>query len=91
MSAVLEPTDGAGPAAAYCAWCGGTRTDGDHGACDRRLATVDPPRHCPVCARRMVVQVDPVGWTARCSRHGESAGQNGFSWPGGEAKRELDP
>ncbi|MEJ2890782.1 biotin synthase auxiliary protein BsaP [Actinomycetospora aeridis] len=78
MSAVLEPTgqtDGVPP---YCAWCGGARADGDHAACERRLATVDPPRHCPVCARRMVVQVDPVGWTARCSRHGESAGANGF-------------
>jgi hypothetical protein len=79
VSAVLEPTDGPGGTAAYCAWCGGTRADGDHAACDRRLATVDPPRHCPVCARRTVVQVDPVGWTARCSRHGESAGANGFS------------
>jgi hypothetical protein len=24
-----------------------------------------------VCARRMVVQVTPSGWSARCSRHGE--------------------
>ncbi|GAA4804321.1 hypothetical protein GCM10023200_47040 [Actinomycetospora chlora] len=84
MSAVLEPTDepgGPDGTAAYCAWCGGARAEGDHAACERRLATVDPPRHCPVCARRMVVQVDPVGWTARCSRHGESAGTNGFSTP----------
>jgi len=87
VSAVLEPTDGGGRDAErggagerpFCAWCGQERAVSDHTACDRRLATVDPPRHCPLCARRMVVQVDPVGWTARCSRHGESAGQNGFS------------
>jgi hypothetical protein len=80
VSAVLEPTEGGGTVPQpFCAWCGGERAAGDHSACDRRLATVDPPRHCPVCARRMVVQVDPVGWTACCSRHGESAGTNGFS------------
>ena len=62
----------------FCAWCGAARAEGDHDACDRRLSTVDPPRHCPVCARRMVVQVDPMGWTARCSRHGESTGASGF-------------
>lgn len=72
----VEPVEEAGRP--FCAWCGGERAGGDHAACDRRLATVDPPRHCPRCARRMVVQVDPVGWTARCSRHGESAGANGF-------------
>lgn len=82
MSALLEPTGdpegatpGGGAAAPYCAWCGRERAGADHAACDRRLATVDPPRHCPVCARRMVVQVDPVGWTARCSRHGETTGR----------------
>jgi hypothetical protein len=79
VSAVLEPTEGGGTVPQpFCAWCG-ERAAGDHSVCDRRLATVDPPRHCPVCARRMVVQVDPVGWTACCSRHGESAGTNGFS------------
>jgi hypothetical protein len=77
VSAVVEPP--AAGAQSFCAWCGGARAEGDHAGCERRLATVDPPRHCPVCARRMVVQVDPVGWTARCSRHGESAGTNGFA------------
>ncbi|WP_137815787.1 biotin synthase auxiliary protein BsaP [Gandjariella thermophila] len=56
----------------FCAWCGKPVDEGDHAACRRRLATIDPPRFCPVCARRMVVQVTPSGWTARCSRHGES-------------------
>ncbi|MGH3569230.1 MAG: hypothetical protein ACRDRH_25040 [Pseudonocardia sp.] len=55
----------------FCSWCGRTRADGDHAQCDRRLAVVDPPRFCPDCARRMVVQVTPTGWAARCSRHGE--------------------
>ena len=31
---------------------------------------LEAPRFCQLCGRRMVVQVDPVGWTARCSRHG---------------------
>jgi hypothetical protein len=56
----------------FCSWCGKDEADGDHGLCRRRLALVDPPRFCPECARRMVVQVTPGGWSARCSRHGES-------------------
>lgn len=31
---------------------------------------LEPPRYCGQCGRRMVVQVVPTGWTARCSRHG---------------------
>ena len=31
---------------------------------------LDPPRYCGQCGRRMVVQVRPDGWSARCSRHG---------------------
>ncbi|MFM9378095.1 hypothetical protein [Gordonia sp. VNK21] len=31
---------------------------------------LEPPRYCGRCGRRMVVQVRPDGWTARCSRHG---------------------
>jgi hypothetical protein len=31
---------------------------------------LEPPRYCAQCGRRMVVQVDPIGWSARCSRHG---------------------
>jgi hypothetical protein len=55
----------------FCAWCGRPDDTGDHGHCRERLATIDPPRHCVHCARRMVVQVTPAGWTATCSRHGE--------------------
>lgn len=32
---------------------------------------LEPPRFCGQCGRRMVVQVRPDGWRARCSRHGE--------------------
>jgi hypothetical protein len=63
----------------FCSWCGGETASNDpahpdeaHEKCRARLSLVDPPRYCPECARRMVVQVDPMGWTARCSRHGET-------------------
>ncbi len=54
----------------FCAWCGRPEGTGDHGVCAGRLGVVDPPRFCTRCGRRMVVQVMPAGWTARCSRHG---------------------
>jgi hypothetical protein len=39
--------------------------------CDRlRARELEPPRYCPQCRRRMVVQVTPAGWQARCSVHG---------------------
>nr|WP_231390322.1 hypothetical protein [Nocardia sp. CNY236] len=31
---------------------------------------LEPPRFCARCGRRMIVQVSPDGWWARCSRHG---------------------
>ncbi|AEF39841.1 hypothetical protein AS9A_1389 [Hoyosella subflava DQS3-9A1] len=31
---------------------------------------LEPPRFCGQCGRRMVVQVDPIGWWGQCSRHG---------------------
>lgn len=31
---------------------------------------LEPPRFCAECGRRMVVQVRPDGWSAKCSRHG---------------------
>ncbi|MEU5692556.1 hypothetical protein [Actinosynnema sp. NPDC020468] len=57
----------------YCGYCGVAESGKDHSACASRLAVIDPPRYCGECARRMVVQVTPTGWTARCSRHGEIA------------------
>jgi len=53
----------------FCARCGAEAPD-PHDACERALAW-EPPRYCTACRRRMVVQVTPAGWTARCSRHGE--------------------
>ncbi|MCQ4360852.1 hypothetical protein KQR54_06805 [Mycobacterium gordonae] len=32
---------------------------------------LEPPRFCAECGRRMIVQVRPDGWWARCSRHGQ--------------------
>lgn len=32
---------------------------------------LEPPRFCAECGRRLVVQVRPDGWRARCSRHGQ--------------------
>ncbi|AWB80981.1 hypothetical protein C3B44_00300 [Corynebacterium yudongzhengii] len=34
-------------------------------------AGLEAPRYCQICGRRMVVRIHPIGWTARCSRHGE--------------------
>jgi hypothetical protein len=31
---------------------------------------LEPPRFCAECGRRMIVQVRPDGWWAKCSRHG---------------------
>ena len=58
--------------AAYCGHCGDAVDARDHSACTR-LLELEPPRYCPACRRRMVVQVTPGGWTARCVEHGESS------------------
>lgn len=58
----------------FCGYCGQDRAaGGSHGRCDH-AALLEPPRYCVACRRRMVVQVTPTGWTARCSRHGEVSG-----------------
>ncbi|MFD1529434.1 hypothetical protein [Pseudonocardia aurantiaca] len=53
----------------FCDQCGEPATADGHERCAARRE-LEPPRYCPDCARRMVVQVTPVGWTATCSRHG---------------------
>ncbi len=58
-------------AAAFCGHCATPVTEGDHAACARRLE-LEPPRYCGSCRRRLVVQVTPGRWTARCVEHGES-------------------
>ena len=50
-------------------WCERCGEPGTHPAC-RAAAALEPPRFCPRCRRRMVVQVVPTGWTARCVEHG---------------------
>ncbi|WP_308159016.1 biotin synthase auxiliary protein BsaP [Amycolatopsis magusensis] len=59
--------------AEFCVHCGHPWA-ADHAACDNPRTALEPPRFCPHCARRMVVQITPTGWTARCSRHGETTG-----------------
>lgn len=54
----------------HCDGCGAPEAVGDHGRCRARRATTDPPRYCVRCGRKLVVQVLPVGWTARCVRCG---------------------
>jgi hypothetical protein len=52
----------------FCDHCGAPAAARDHASC-RRMRELEPPRYCPVCARRLIVQVVPRGWSARCSRH----------------------
>jgi len=61
----------------YCDHCGGRLDAGGHDSC-ARLRVLEPPRYCARCRRRMVVQVVPRGWVARCVEHGEiTSGENG--------------
>jgi len=57
----------------YCGLCGTQMAGGSHADCARRLE-LEPPRYCPQCDRRMVVQVTPDGWSARCVEHGTRTG-----------------
>jgi hypothetical protein len=61
------------PEAAYCDRCGNPVDGGRHDGC-RSARVLEPPRYCARCQRRMVVQVTPTGWTARCSEHGTTSG-----------------
>ena len=54
----------------YCDHCGRSVDADDHAFCHARRQ-LEPPRYCTLCRRRMVVQVVPRGWTARCSVHGQ--------------------
>jgi hypothetical protein len=57
----------------YCDRCGEPLTAGGHDDC-RQARMLEPPRYCPACRRRLIVQVVPTGWAARCSAHGETTG-----------------
>ena len=59
--------------APWCGRCGERQGDGPHPGCAAALA-LEPPRYCARCRRRMVVQVTPTGWTARCVEHGTTSG-----------------
>lgn len=61
------------PVEPRCGLCGELVSTGGHADCGRQLA-FEPPRYCAACGRRMVVQVTPTGWTARCSEHGTTCG-----------------
>ena len=61
------------PLVPWCGQCGEALTPEGHAAC-RRGAELDPPRFCGHCRRRMVVQVTPTGWTAKCVEHGLTTG-----------------
>ncbi|WP_113703844.1 hypothetical protein [Nonomuraea lactucae] len=54
---------------AYCDHCGRPMGDGDHASC-LAARELEPPRYCATCRRRLVVQVTPTGWSARCVEHG---------------------
>ncbi len=54
----------------YCDRCGELLAGRDHAGC-LRARDLEPPRYCTQCRRRMVVQVTPTAWTARCVEHGE--------------------
>lgn len=60
---------GSDGAAGYCVYTG--RPVAEEGRIfEAARLGLEPPRYCGRCARRMIVQVAPDGWTARCSRHG---------------------
>jgi hypothetical protein len=61
----------------WCDRCGEPLGAAEHSGCTAARA-LEPPRYCAVCRRRMVVQVTPTAWTARCSEHGvlTSTGQS---------------
>lgn len=50
----------------HCDGCGRPVDEGDHARCRARRNATDPPRWCTACGRKLVVQVLPVGWAARC-------------------------
>jgi len=53
----------------WCDHCGQELPPGGHPACVA-ARDLEPPRYCADCRRRMVVQIVPGGWTARCVEHG---------------------
>ena len=55
----------------YCVYTGVKHDDAAGGTVPTAAQLgLEPPRFCAECGRRMVVQVRPDGWWAKCSRHG---------------------
>ncbi|MGN6167172.1 MAG: biotin synthase auxiliary protein BsaP [Solirubrobacteraceae bacterium] len=54
----------------HCDACGGLISAAGHELCRARRSATDPPRFCVTCGRKLVVQVLPFGWNARCVRCG---------------------
>ncbi|WP_433268184.1 hypothetical protein ACQPWR_08560 [Micromonospora vinacea] len=69
MTELVEPA----AAQLWCDRCGEDAAVGGHAPC-AVARTMEPPRYCPRCRRRMKVQVLPVGWSAVCVEHGEIRG-----------------
>jgi hypothetical protein len=65
--------------AIYCGRCGLAVAGAVHETCLRQLE-LEPPRYCPRCRRRLVVQVMPDRWIARCAEHGATTAS---TWAGG--------
>ncbi|WP_410812322.1 hypothetical protein [Micromonospora sp. 067-2] len=57
----------------WCDRCGESVIDGPHAQCGA-ARSLEPPRYCASCRRRLKVQVLPVGWSAVCVEHGETLG-----------------
>ncbi|HZN75451.1 MAG TPA: hypothetical protein VFC00_27780 [Micromonosporaceae bacterium] len=55
----------------WCDRCGESLTEGSHATC-AAARSLEPPRFCALCRRRMKVQVLPAGWRAVCVEHGET-------------------
>jgi hypothetical protein len=53
----------------HCDRCGQPLVTGEHEACVR-ARTLEPPRYCGRCGRRLKVQVLPYGFHATCTEHG---------------------
>ena len=68
----MDVADEAGTGTGVVPFCGhcGEPAPSAHPVCVERLR-LEPPRYCAQCRRRLIVQVLPTGYTARCSAHGE--------------------
>ncbi|MER7165910.1 hypothetical protein ABT336_07510 [Micromonospora sp. NPDC000207] len=57
----------------WCDRCGEPAATGTHPTC-ASARSLEPPRFCARCRRRMKVQILPAGWSAVCVEHGDLRG-----------------